>query len=150
MKYWLMKTEGSEYSLEDLKRDKRTAWEGVRNFQARNFMQEMREGDLILFYHSSSEVNGVYGIAKVAAIAHSDKTQFDPQSDYFEKRATKEKPVWYCVDIEFAKKFAKPVTLAELKSDPNLEGMRVRERGSRLSVQPVSESHFKRVVALGR
>jgi predicted RNA-binding protein with PUA-like domain len=142
MNYWLLKSEGTSYSIDDLKRDKVTAWTGIRNYQARNFMMQMEKGDLILFYHSQSDPNGVYGIAKVAAKAHLDETQFDKKNYHFEPRATKEKPVWYCPDIMFVEKLENPVSLTEIKLDPELEGMMLRRR-ARLSVQPVSEKHFR-------
>jgi predicted RNA-binding protein with PUA-like domain len=143
MNYWLMKTEPTAYSIDDLKRDKRTAWEGVRNYQARNFMKEMKAGDLVLFYHSSADPAGVFGIAKVAAPAHPDLSQFNKKDSHFDPKATKEKPIWYCVDIAFVEKFSEPVPLGAIKNDPTLRGIMVTQQGSRLSVQPVSEGHFK-------
>lgn len=147
MNYWLMKTEPQAYSIDDLKRDKKTAWGGVRNYQARNFMmRDMEKGDLVLFYHSSSKPTGVYGVGKVSSTAHPDVTQFDTRGQYYEPKATKEKPIWYCVEVAFVKKFKDPISLDVLKFDPKLEGMRVRERGLRLSIQPVSEKHFRHIV----
>ena len=147
MQYWLMKSEGDCYSIDDLRKVGTDAWDGVRNYQARNFMQSMSRGDKILFYHSSSKINGIYGLAQVAAVAHEDESQFDPGGAHFEPKATREKPIWFCVDVAFVKKFKEPVTLQQLKTDPKLSGMRVCEIGSRLSVQPVSESHYKHVVS---
>lgn len=145
-RYWLMKSEGDCYSIDDLKRDKKTAWTEVRNYQARNFMRDdMQMGDLVLFYHSNSDPNGVYGIAKIASKAHADETAFDKKSEYYDPKATKENPIWVCVDVAFLKKFKEPVTLGELKADPKLKGMLVQEKASRLSVQPVSEAHFKHI-----
>jgi predicted RNA-binding protein with PUA-like domain len=145
MNYWLLKTEPNGYSIDDLKRDKKTPWGGVRNYQARNFMMQMQKGDLVLFYHSSCKPAGVYGIGRVASAAHPDETQFDAKSEYFDPKATKEKPVWYCADVAFVKKFKNPITLEMIKFDPKLEGMLVRARGSRLSIQPVSQKHFKHI-----
>ncbi len=142
MQYWLMKSEPETYGIDHLKRDRVTPWEGVRNFSARNHMRAMKKGDLILFYHSSADEIGVAGIGKIVAEAHPDESQYKRGGDYFEPRATREKPVWYCVDVGFHERFVHLVTLAEIKADPTLEGMLVRERGSRLSVQPVSEKHF--------
>jgi predicted RNA-binding protein with PUA-like domain len=143
MNYWLCKSEGDCYSIDDLKRDKATAWTGVRNYQARNFMRDqMSVGDGILFYHSNSKPNGVYGLAKVARIAHPDETQFK-SGKYFDPKATRENPRWFCVDIAFVKKFDEPVGLTEIKTDPSLGGMMLRQNGRRLSIQPVSEKHFK-------
>ncbi len=148
-KYWLIKSEGDCYSIDDLKRDKRTEWTGVRNYQARNFMRDgMHVGDLVLFYHSSAEPNGVYGIAKVVEAAHADKTQFDKKDQHYDPKSKKDAPQWVCVTVGFVKKFKEPVSLALIKFDQNLSGMMVRERGSRLSVQPVSEKHFKYIEKL--
>ena len=144
MRYWLIKSEADCYSIDDLKRDKKEPWSGVRNYQARNFMRDdMKVGDGVLYYHSSAKDNGVYGIAKVASKPYPDPTQFDKKSEYYDPKATKEKPMWFLVDMAFVKKFKEPILLSEIKIDPNLEGMVVRERGSRLSIQPVSEKHFK-------
>ncbi|MDQ3075878.1 MAG: EVE domain-containing protein [bacterium] len=147
MKYWLIKSEGDCYGIDHLKKDKKTPWEGVRNFQARNYMRdEMQVGDLCLFHHSNgstTEPTGVYGIAKVVSNPNPDKTQFNKKSEYYEPRATRDKPVWYCVDIGFVKKFKVPVTLAQIKFDPNLQNMLVAKPGMRLSIMPVSEKDFE-------
>ncbi len=146
MNYWLMKSEASCYSIDDLKKDKNTAWTGVRNYQARNFMRAMHVGDLVLFYHSNGttkEPTGVYGVAKVCAVAHADETQFDKKDDHYDTKATRVQPIWECVDIAFVKQFKSPVRLDEIKFEPQLSGMMVVQRGSRLSVQPVAERHFK-------
>ncbi len=142
MTYWLMKSEGDTYPIDALQKKKVDAWDGVRNYQARNFMKEMQVGDVVLFYHSAGRPNGIYGLAKVAKKAYPDQSQFDAKSEYYDRKATQEKPIWYCVDVAFVKKFSHPVTLEVIKADRKLEGMRVRERGSRLSVQPVSDEHF--------
>jgi predicted RNA-binding protein with PUA-like domain len=142
-KYWLMKSEPETYGIDHLKADKKTAWTGVRNFLARNYMRdEMRVGDPVLFYHSSCKVPGVYGVAKVASAPYPDPTQFDTKSDYFEPRATKEKPVWYLVDIAFVKKLKEPVTLTDIRANPKLKSMVILQPGSRLSITPVSPEHF--------
>jgi predicted RNA-binding protein with PUA-like domain len=148
MKYWLIKSEGDCYSIDDLKRDKRTPWEGVRNYQARNFMKDMSVGDLVFFYHSITQPIGIYGLAVVSVAAHPDQTQFKRASEYFDPKATKEKPIWYCVDVKFKEKFSQPVTLDAIKFDPKLDGMVLATKGSRLSVQPVSEKHFKRILEM--
>lgn len=143
MRYWLLKSEGDCYSIDDLKRDKVTAWTGIRNYQARNFMRDdMKKGDLALFYHSSSEPTGVYGLAKVVSTPHADDTQFDKKDDHYDATSQKADPRWVCVDVAFVKKFAVPISLTEIKRDPHLDGMVVRQAGSRLSIQPVSEQHF--------
>ncbi|MDB5266184.1 MAG: hypothetical protein JWM39_897 [Parcubacteria group bacterium] len=142
-KYWLVKSEPSTYSIDDLKKDKKTAWTGVRNYTARNFMRDsMRPGDPVLFYHSSCPVPGVYGIAKVASKAYPDPTQFDPKSPYYDPKATKEKPIWYLVDIAFVKKLEQPVTLEQMKQDPRLKDMTLLQRGNRLSVMGLSKEEF--------
>ena len=145
---WLVKSEPESYSIDALKRDKKTAWTGVRNFQARNFMQSMKEGDEVLFYHSSCAVPGVYGLAKVASAPYPDPTQFDPSSDYYDKRATKEKPLWYLVDIAFVEKFKEPLTLLEIRANSALHSMKILQPGSRLSVTPVASRELKTILAL--
>lgn len=141
--YWLMKSEPESYSIDALREDKKTAWTGVRNFQARNFMQNMKVGDLVLFYHSSCAVPGIYGVAKVSSRPYPDPTQFDEGSDYYDKRATKEKPVWFLVDISFVKKLTEPITLARLRAHSKLGTMKLLQPGSRLSVTPVRAQEFK-------
>ncbi len=149
-KYWLMKSEPTCYSIDDLKRDKKTDWDGVRNYQARNFMRDkMSVGDGILFYHSSTTPAGVVGIAKVATVAHPDESAQDKKDDHYDPKATKENPIWMCVDVSFVKKFKDIVTLEEIKANSKLEGIMVAARGSRLSVQPVSAAHFKLIESLG-
>src|SRR3989344_3319372 len=147
MQYWLIKSEPSSYSIDDLKRDKTTPWSGVRNFQARNFMRDdMKVGDLALFYHSSTEPLGIVGVAKVASLPYPDPTQFDKTSPYYDPRATKEKPMWFLVDFRFVKKFKRMIALAELKASPSFADMLVTQRGSRLSIQPVAQKHFEKIV----
>jgi len=146
-KYWLMKTEPESYSIDTLKEDKKTPWSGVRNFQARNFIREMRPGDGVLFYHSSCKVPGVYGIAKVASAPYPDPTQHDSASHYYEPRATKEKSMWDVVDVAFVKKLKEPVTLSDMRADSKLRAMIVLQQGSRLSVTPVASEHFAYISA---
>ncbi len=148
MQYWLVKSEPSCYSIEDLKRDKITQWNDVRNYQARNFIRAMKKGDLLLYYHSSCAVPGIVGLAKVDKEAYPDPTQFDSKSEGYEKASTKENPRWSTMDAKFVEIFKEPLTLSELKLDPAFTGMVVIQQGSRLSVQPVSEIHFKHVLAL--
>jgi predicted RNA-binding protein with PUA-like domain len=149
--YWLIKSEADCYSIDDLKRDKKTSWDGVRNYQARNFMsRDMKVGDLALFYHSSSDPTGVYGVAKVASASHPDTTQFDKKNDHYDSKATKDKPIWFSVDFGFVSKFRHSVSLTEIKLDPKLGGIMVAQQGSRLSIMPVSEKHFERIVELGK
>lgn len=145
--YWLMKSEPESYSIDTLKEDKVTAWSGVRNFQARNFIREMRPGDGVLFYHSSCKVPGVYGTAKVASAPYPDPTQYDSASHYYEPRATKEKSMWDVVDVAFVKKLKEPVTLSDMRADSKLRAMIVLQPGSRLSVTPVAPEHFAYITA---
>ncbi|KHD89291.1 MAG: EVE domain-containing protein [Bdellovibrio sp. ArHS] len=150
MKYWLMKSEPDVYSIDTLQKDKTTWWEGVRNYQARNFMsKEMSVGDLVLFYHSNAEPSGVAGIAKVSKAAAADKTQFDKKSDYFDAKATKEKPIWFCVEVEFVAKLKNFISLTDLRENEKLAEMVVLQKGSRLSVQPVDKKHFEIVKKMG-
>lgn len=150
VRHFLMKTEPDVFSIDDLVRVGKAPWEGVRNYQARNLMREMAIGDLVLFYHSSTEPPGVVGLARVASEAYPDASQFDPKSEYHEPRASAERPFWYLVDVELAEKLPRCVTLAELKADDALDGMLVRRKGMRLSVQPVEPAHYARVVELAR
>ena len=143
MNYWLIKTEPTSYSIDDLKRDKKTAWTGIRNYQVRNFIRdEIKKGDLCLFYHSSSKPAGVFGVASVISAAKPDPTAFDKKDSHFDPKSTKENPIWMCMDVAFVSKAKNPFTLSEIKADHALTGMLVREWGSRLSIQPVSKMHF--------
>ncbi|HEX9938932.1 MAG TPA: EVE domain-containing protein [Longimicrobium sp.] len=149
-KHWLMKSEPGVYSIDHLARDGSTSWEGVRNYQARNFMRdEMRVGDPVLYYHSNAEPTGVAGLARVARTGYPDPSARDPQSDYFDPKAGDDDPRWYMVDIEFVERFPRVVTLDELRAAPGLEKMLVINK-SRLSVQPVTPREFEIVVELGR
>lgn len=150
MNYWLMKSEPDVYSIDTLEKDKTTWWEGVRNYQARNFMmKDMKEGDLVLFYHSNAEPSGVAGIAKVSRAAEPDKSQFDKKSEYYDAKATKEKPQWFCVQVAYVKKFKHFVSLEELRGEKSVADMLVLKKGQRLSVQPVDKKHFEAVKELG-
>jgi len=149
MAFWLMKTEPSYFSIDDLKRQKISMWDGVRNYQARNFMRAMKKGDTVLVYHSNKAPVGIAGIAEIVRVAYPDPTQFDVANEHHDKKATLETPRWDAVNIRFVKKFKQVLTLHELKNDPHFETMPVTQKGSRLSVQPVSEHHFKRVYKLG-
>jgi predicted RNA-binding protein with PUA-like domain len=144
-----MKSEPSCYSIDDLQREKVGIWDDVRSYQARNFMRDdMQKGDMVLFYHSSTEVIGVVGIAEIAKEAYPDPTQFDTKSYKFDPKSKKESPTWISVDLKFKEKFTEPMTLAELKNDPFFSDMLVVKQGMRLSVQPVSKKHFQRIQKL--
>ncbi len=142
--YWLMKSEPDVYSIDDLKRDGKTYWDGVRNYQARNFMRDrMKKGDEVLFYHSNAEPSGVAGVAVVCREGYPDFTSWDKKDVHFDPQSTEDKPVWYMVDIRFKQKFSRFVSLDEIKAHPKMKGIMVAQRGSRLSVQPVSQEHFE-------
>ena len=147
--FWLMKTEPDVFSIDDLKKSKTTLWEGVRNYQARNHMMSMKLGDAVLFYHSSTDPSGVAGLAVVSALAVPDPAQFNKKSEYYEPRATKEKPVWYCPEIKFLAAFKNYVSLEQIKKDAALAEMLVIKKGQRLSVQPVSQKEFEHIAELG-
>ncbi len=150
-RYWLMKCEPSAYSIDDLARDGETCWEGVRNFQARNFMRdEMRVGDGVLFYASNAEPSGVSGLAKICRTGYPDHYAWEPGHKYFDARSKPDAPTWYMVDLAFVERFAETVPLAALKTTPGLEAMKVVQKGSRLSVQPVTKGEYDIVVRLGR
>ncbi len=150
-KHWLMKSEPGAYSIDDLERDGKTCWDGVRNYQARNFMRdEMKVGDLVLFYHSNATPPGVVGIARVCKESHPDHTAWDRKDKHFDPKSKKAEPTWFMIDIEFQEKFAEVISLDELKASSELEGMLVTRRGQRLSVQPVEAEHFRHVRKLGR
>ena len=148
-RYWLMKSEPGSYSLDDLERDGSTCWEGVRNYQARNLMREMRTGDLVLFYHSNADPPGAAGLARVEREAYPDHFSWDQASRYFDPKSSPGEPRWWMVDLRFVERFIRFVPLAELKAHPALAGMLVTGR-SRLSVQPVGAADFDTVVGLGR
>lgn len=149
-RYWLMKTEPDEFSIEDLARDGRTDWTGVRNYQARNLLRdELKPGDLVLVYHSSCDPLGVAGIGNVSGGARPDATAWDPASPYHDPRSTPEQPRWWSVEVEFVERFAQVVTLDRMRGEPALEGLLALRRGYRLSVQPVSEEHFRILRRMG-
>jgi predicted RNA-binding protein with PUA-like domain len=150
-RYWLFKSEPESYSIDDLERDRNTSWEGVRNYQARNLLRDdMREGDRVLFYASSTEPAGVVGIAEITRKGYPDHFAFDADHHYYDPKSDPANPTWYMVDIHFVEKFAHTVSLATLKDTPGLEKMTVVQKGSRLSVQPATKNEFDIVVRLGR
>ncbi|MEP6940279.1 MAG: EVE domain-containing protein [Rudaea sp.] len=148
MNYWLMKTEPDEFSIDDLKTRKTEPWSGVRNYQARNFIREMRAGDGVLFYHSSCEVPGVAGIASVVAAAHSDPTQFDPKSDYFDAKSSRADPRWSLVEVRYKRKLKRTITLTELKGQHELADFALLRPGNRLSVLPVTSAQWQFILSL--
>ncbi len=149
MRYWLIKSEPDVFGIDDLERVGREPWNGIRNYQARNFMRDgMDLGDLALFYHSNAKPPGVVGIARVVSGAYPDPLQFDPKSDYHDPKSDPGEPRWLMVDFEFVKKFPEMVTLDQLKAEPALDGMLVTKRGTRLSITPVEPKHFKKVCSM--
>ena len=149
--YWLMKCEPDAYSIHDLKRDGVTSWEGVRNFQARNFLRDqMQVGDGVLFYASNADPSGVTGLAEVARAGYPDATAWKKGHTYYDAASTKDEPIWYMVDIAFVEAFPAVVPLDVLKTTKGLENMVVTRKGSRLSVQPVTRAEFDIVARLGR
>ncbi|MGN6120663.1 MAG: EVE domain-containing protein [Rhodanobacter sp.] len=149
MNHWLMKSEPDAFSIDDLKRKKREPWDGVRNYQARNFMRDgMRPGDKVFFYHSNCAVPGIVGIVEVATDAYPDPSQFDPKSKYFDAGSSRDNPRWMLVDVKFVKKLKRTISLDELKGDPALEGMALLRKGNRLSVMPVEAAHWEYILAL--
>jgi predicted RNA-binding protein with PUA-like domain len=150
MNHWLIKSEPDVFSIEDLERVGQEPWTGVRNYQARNFMwRDMKSGDLALFYHSNAKPTGIAGIAQVIGSPYPDPTQFDPKSEYFDAKSSRDNPRWWLVDFEFVARFAEVIPLETIKQDSKLCEMMVCQRGTRLSINPVDTAHFKRVCKLG-
>ncbi len=149
-RYWLMKSEPETYSIDDLERDGTTPWEGIRNYQARNYMRDdMKVGDGVLFYHSNAKPPGAIGIGKVTRTAYPDHFAFDKKSNYYDAKSDPENPRWVMVDVSYVSTFKRIVSLAELKEIPELSEMLVIRKGMRLSVQPVEKDDFALVKKLG-
>ena len=149
-RYWLMKSEPTDFSIDDLERVVTEPWTGVRNYQARNFMRQMQVGDGVLFYHSNTQVPGIYGLAEVATPAYPDPTQFQKKSKYFDGKATHEQPRWDLVDVKFVRKLARPIPLDEIRghADALGEEFALIRKGSRLSVLPVTAAQWKLLLSL--
>lgn len=146
-----MKSEPNVFSIDTLAQEKTTWWEGVRNYQARNFMmKDMRPGDQVLFYHSNAEPSGIAGTATVCSLAKPDSTQFDKKSEYFDKKSTPQKPIWFCVQVKFQEKFKNLLALEQLKSEKSLQAMLLLKKGQRLSIQPVSEKEFNHILKMAQ
>jgi predicted RNA-binding protein with PUA-like domain len=149
--HWLMKSEPDAFGIDDLQRVKIEPWTGVRNFQARNFMRDqMKVGDLVLFYHSNAAPSGIAGLATVHKTAVVDQTQFDPESKYYDPKAKRENPTWICVEVAYAETFGGVLSLDDMRGDPRLADIMVLKKGMRLSIQPVSASHYKITSSLAR
>lgn len=147
MAHWLLKSEPESFSIDDLRAKKVEHWDGVRNYVARNNLRAMDLGDLAFFYHSNADPPGVAGVCKVVKTAYPDHTQFDPNSKYFDPKATPDKPRWFMPDVRFVKKFPRLVPLAEIRATPGLQEMAL-VRAARLSVQPVTETEWEIITAL--
>lgn len=149
--FWLVKSEPDVFSIEDLKRSKNktTCWDGVRNYQARNYLKnEMKVGDEVLFYHSNTEPPAVVGVCKVVKEGYADHTQFDPEDKHFFPSADPKNPIWYMVDVQFLKQLKKPVTLADIKANRKLKNLKLVKRGNRLSVMPVQKEEFNEILKM--
>jgi len=151
MRYWLMKSEPSTFSIDDLQACPSSTdhWDGVRNYQARNMMRdEMRPGDLAFFYHSNCKPPGIIGVVKIVKSGYPDYTALDPESHYYYPRSTEENPVWYMVDVQFKQKFNQLISLDELKTLPNLDGFQLLRKGNRLSIMPVDKKSWQTIMQI--
>lgn len=151
MAYWLMKSEPDEFSIDDLQqcKNKTETWDGIRNYQARNFLRDkVKLGDTVFFYHSSCKVPGIVGLATVSSAPYIDQSAFDQTSAYFDAKSSIDNPRWVAVDLTYKSKFKRIITLAELKADPNLAKMVLVSKGARLSVQPVTQQEFDYILSL--
>jgi len=148
-KYWLMKSEPGSYSIDDLVKDKKTHWDGVRNYQARNFMRDdMKKGDQVLFYHSNANPTAVVGVCEIVKEGYPDFTAFDPEDSHFDSKSKIDKPTWIMVDIKIIKKLKRPVTLEEIKNNSKLQDMKLVQRGNRLSVMPIEKKEFNEILKI--
>ena len=149
MAYWLMKSEPDAYSIDDLERDGREPWDGIRNYQARNMMRDdMKIGDEVFFYHSNCKEPGIVGIMKVASDPYPDPTQFDRKSSYFDAKSSKDNPRWLLRDVEFVRKLKRTITLAEIRETKGLDGLILTRKGNRLSIMPIEKKHWKKLLSL--
>ena len=150
--YWLFKSEPTSYSFDKLKQSfqQTTCWSAVRNYQARNYLKDQcKKGDIVLFYHSNTKQPVVVGVAMVVKEGYPDVTAFDPKDVHYDSESKKEKPTWYMVDIKFVQQFKSPVTLEEIKKNSKLKNMNLVQKGSRLSVQPVTKEEFEEIERMG-
>ena len=147
--YWLMKSEPDAFSIDDLKRKGQEAWDGVRNYQARNFMRDgMHVGDKVFFYHSNCDEPGIVGIAEVATDAYPDPSQFDPKSKYFDAASSRDNPRWMLVDVKFIKKLKHTISLKALQAEPVLAEMALVRKGNRLSVMPIGAEEWRHILTM--
>ncbi len=151
MKYWLMKNEPEDYSIDDLKKDKVEPWDGIRNYQVRNMIRDdMKKGDLAFFYHSNCEVPGIYGVMEICKECYPDHTAFDKREKHYDPKSKTTNPTWFMVDVKYKKKLVEPVTLKELKSYPKLSKMKVVQRGNRLSITELNKKEWNFILKLGK
>ena len=149
--YWIMKSEPNSYSIKDLQRDKTAFWDGVRNYQARNFMiQDMKIGDKVLFYHSNAKPSGVTGLAKVCKKAEPDLTALDKKSIYYDSKATKNNPRWKAVTVQFVQTFKQTISIQELRGEKALKNMCLLKKGQRLSVLPITKKEYEHIVQMAK
>ncbi len=148
MNYWLMKSEPDVYSIADLNGDKVSIWDGVRNYQARNFMREMSMGDLVFFYHSNTKIPGIVGLMRVIETNIADPSQFDMNSEYYDAKSMFDSPRWQTVKVEFVEEFAKLISLDELKQEFSADEILVVRKGNRLSVMPISEAAAEKILKM--
>ena len=149
MNYWLMKSEPDAYSIDDLKTEKTTHWDGIRNYQARNMMRDsMKKGDQVLFYHSSCPQPGVVGVMTVCRESYPDHTAFDPDSKYYDPKSSEENPRWVMVDVKYKRKLKRTITLSEIKDSPELQGMALVKKGNRLSIMPLNAEEFETILSM--
>lgn len=148
--YWLMKSEPEEFSIDDLRKNKKTLWTGVRNYQARNFMvQSMKKGDGVLFYHSNAQPSGIAGLARVSEVGLVDPTQFDSKSDYYDPKSTPGAPRWFCAEIEYESHFKRFLSLDDLRKCKEIENLLLFKKGQRLSIQPLNALEFEFIKKMG-
>jgi len=151
MRHWLMKSEPGEFSIDDLERVGVEPWDGVRNYQARNFMRDqMTPGDRAFFYHSNCKTPAIVGMMEIAGAAYPDPTAFDPQDPHYDPKSDPDNPTWMLVDVRFVRKLDNPVTLQRMKREAALQGMQLLKRGNRLSVFPVDRPHWERIIQLSK
>jgi predicted RNA-binding protein with PUA-like domain len=149
MQYWLMKSEPDVFGIDDLERVGREPWDGIRNYQARNFMRDrMQVGDKAFLYHSNADPIGIAGIMRIASAPYPDPTAFDPEAKYYDPKSDPDNPRWQLVDVEFERKLKRVITLAELREHPELEGMALLRKGNRLSIMPVEPEHWEFILGL--
>ncbi len=152
-KFWLVKTETEVFSWNDLKKSKNQTifWDGVRNYQARNYLRdEIKIGDLVLFYHCNADPLAVMGVCEVVKEGYPDHTQFDPESNYYDEKSNPQNPTWFMVDFKLKNEFKNPVTLEQIKANPKLRNMKLVQKGNRLSVMPVTKAEFDEIVKMAK